>query len=212
MENLDDIIVLDGAKALDPNLFTQFCSYLQSDDERIDVYFTHEPTSEHPRVYSCIKNDLIDTAFGDEVANYCTDTDDEILVKCEKAVLRFVGQDVHWYRTNNRRLNKLRNAVNEKYDANQHKVEEPKVNKKAEYSVAMADLDMTTGTLCHIDFVRGTKAECLKWLNENIIRHTHFDETFVAVFNLHYEETDTEFTDKWKTLEELLADKKVVVE
>lgn len=199
--------VIDGVMKLKPNQIAEFCKEV-NDDEDIVVYFTNKRVQDEPRALNCKKQYLIETAFSYDVSLYCDNDEDEIRFECEKATLVMAAADIRWWMANNRRLNQFREAVfnNNNEDA-QTRVIKSSYDKNAKYSVAIAD--MTMEGLTHIDYYQGTKAECLKWLNNMIVRHTDLSEQTMMVFNLNFKEEDLQDIDKWKTLDELLEEKKI---
>lgn len=211
---MEDMIILDGFAKLKPEQFTEFASYLK-EDEQINIFFTNESVSKDARVLSCPLTELVDTLFSDTVRDYCVNSNDEILVQCEKAVIRTSGGDIKWWFENNRRMNKIRAAIGSNNSEQEQKpvkqsTSKPSYDKNAKFSVAIADL--TEEGLVHVDFTQGTKAECLQWLNKAIVQHTDLSGSSTIVFNLHFKEEDVDNIDAWLTLEELVADKKVVLQ
>lgn len=141
------------------------------------------------------KANAIDDIFKRETP---TEDSTELSVSCGDVCLQFLGIDFRWYADSDKKKANMKKKVydEQREEAPKKAAVEPMLE-RAFYHVATT-YDADDGDPVTEDF-KGTKAECLDWLNKQIVRHRQSNGDILMLFCLDIDDPDYE----WKTLEEL---------
>ena len=144
-----------------------------------------------------IDNMIVDI-FAYDIAN---DFNVELSLVCEDETILFTGKDYNWF-LKGERLIDLANYV---YDLESEPAPVPQKQADAVMMhVAVCSLDENDNP--KIEEFEGSKADCIKWLNQQIVKNANVENEVNCLFCLDYVDFDTA---DWKTLKQLFEEGKI---
>lgn len=195
---------INAAKDLSPEKVNEFVTL--ADNNLIDILI------EGLMVGKDTMPNVVDRLYSDEIKQFVLNNEIKISLKTPEVELQFIGQDYNWYNENTRRKNKLMKMFSTTEQVEEtKKVEEPKKEEKKIYKIAIADI--SEKGIENVDsIISSSKSEIVRFMNNKIVAHAKSEtEESMYVFNLDYQDGDENDITKWSTLDDLVAQGKVVL-
>lgn len=155
--------------------------------------------------FSTAKENFVKDLFTEHIKNMISDTE-EIAISTDKSedVFMINGQDYNYWKHTNKRMIKLQNAIT------------PSTIEIKKEVVVKVDTDMSVA-ICHyenddvkIENFKGKKSQAIEWLNHKIIDYAkNEEESRLILLDLDYDENAK--SDNWKTIEELVSEKRLTL-
>jgi hypothetical protein len=156
------------------------------------------------------REDFIKMMFDKNVAGRIANSKDvELNISFNDKIMQFTGKDYHWFYDSEKKLQNLIKKVygtSESKDAKASSQSIKELKSSAEPLHVAVSYDDNAGAITE-DF-KGTKPECIVWLNKQIVRHCSTNGDIVMLFCLDYDNPDFQ----WNSLQELFEEGKIVVE
>lgn len=195
---------INGTKDLSVEKIIEFVQLANNNLVNINI--------EGMNIGSATLSNIADYLYVDEVKQYVLTNEIKIELVAPEVTLQFVGQDYNWYNENSRRRNKLRTAFAgvDMAKKKEEKQQEVKDEKKV-YRIAIADI--SENGIENVDsIISSNKPELVRFINNKIVQHAKAEsDDNMYVFNLDYQDGDENDIEKWSTLDDLVAQGKLVL-
>ena len=195
MEEINELIEIDGKKALSEEKLEKFARLVNSNEELIISIVSNENGE---RTLTCTLTSLVD-----ELTDVQVNDSDVIDIFAEKVVLHILGQDKNWYWANTRRLNKLKRALAIQSSDTMSTTE------KTIWSVGIATI--SDEGLKDIRHYQDEKSEIINIMNKEIVGRYSLDNSSVVLFDFDYVEGDENIIEKWQSIDELVQKGRVTL-
>jgi len=200
----EDVKFIDAKNILKPHHMQSFLD-LCSDEEQITVVVSTDENF----ILTITKSEIVKSLFNKSLVEVAKTENDVVTYVAKQAVFEITGHDVTWWNTNTRRKNKMINGCStyHKEELQDSQIEKPSSLETIRVGIAT----LTEEGLTDLVVSDGSKQAMVLWMNHHLVQRHILPKDQFVVFCLDYKDGDENNIELWKSLADLVAEKKIIM-
>ena len=206
-----DVKIIDGKNKLRPSHLKEFINTIKDENADIAVCITTVDGGNMNDLGTVKSSHFVEAFVNGEYVPYIQNDNDVVDFITDTVTLEIAGIDlIYWQETTRRKnsiLKEFEQSNVQPKEVQKEQVEKPKSSETIRIGIAT----LTEEGLTDLVVSDGSKQAMVLWMNHHLVQRHILPKDQFVVFCLDYKDGDENNIELWKSLSELVAEKKIIM-